>query len=78
MIIQLPTGEAVNISEQQYFDMSDDEFAIFVWKARGYELQDPFHDSVISRRNVPVDIDEEYNGVVPLGHGAIEDLDIPE
>lgn len=47
MIIQLPNGESIKMSEEQYFSMSDEQFNIFIWKHRGKTIEDPFYESPI-------------------------------
>jgi hypothetical protein len=49
MIYQLPNGKCVEMSVEQYFRMSDDDFKNLIATNSGEEINDPFAGSVLRK-----------------------------
>jgi hypothetical protein len=67
MIYQLPNGKSVEMSTEQYFRMTDEDFQFLVASNAGDEINDPFSGSVL--RKPPI-IDK----TTPIEEMSIEDL----
>lgn len=52
MIYQLPNGKSVEMSTEQYFRMTDEDFQYLVASNAGEEINDPFSKSVLRQRPV--------------------------
>lgn len=77
MFYQLPNGNTIEISTEQYLSMTDNELADFLAYNTGGEIQDPWYGSVLSKNIyenqqdvVEYDLD---NNVIHLDEAA--DLD---
>lgn len=70
MLYQLPTGKVIEISTEQYLDMSDEELQYLIAYNYGEVMENPWFGSVLSKK--PTDTPD-------LKDDAIDDLiDIPE
>jgi len=49
MLYQLPNGKVIEISTEQYLEMSDEEFEYLVAYNYGELIEDPWFGSVISK-----------------------------
>jgi len=68
MLYQLPNGKVIEISTEQYIEMSDEELEYLIAYNYGDNLEDPWFGSILSKQ----DNSKEDNNVLP-------DLnDIPE
>lgn len=47
MLYQLPNGNVVKLSEEQFFNMSDDDLKYLQGSNMGYDIDDPFFDSAL-------------------------------
>jgi hypothetical protein len=70
MLYQLPNGKVIEISTEQYLEMSDEELEYLIAYNYGEVLENPWFGSVLSKK-------DKSSSVDPID--AIEDLiDIPE
>ena len=66
MLYQLPNGNVVKLTEEQYFNMSDEDLRYLQGSNSGYNIDDPFYDSVLdnneeavlNKYELPEDIEE--------------------
>lgn len=56
-------GTTVNVPDELYFKMTDEELRDYLAMSHGFSTQNPFHDSVLEDGNIPM---------------TIEDFDLPE
>ena len=79
MIYQLASGRAIEISVEQYLDMSDGELQVLESYGVGETIEDPWFGSTISKYHMVIEEEEEYIlpdlTSVPIGE-KLEDLDI--
>lgn len=78
MLYQLPNGKVIEISTEQYLEMTDEELEYLVAFNYGDAIDNPWFGSVISKR-APKDEDDEE--IIPLldevsDEIKLEDLDI--
>lgn len=80
MIYQLPNGKVIEISTEQYFEMSDEEFEYLVAYNYGEIVENPWFGSVISKSdNSKEDITENVPDLtdIPLSERLVNpDLDM--
>lgn len=55
MLYQLPTGKTIEISTEQYLEMTDEDFEYLIAYNYGDSLENPWFGSVITK-NPPPDI----------------------
>lgn len=55
MFYQLPNGKVIEISTEQYFEMSDEELEYLIAYNYGEILQDPWFGSVLNKHSPPAD-----------------------
>jgi hypothetical protein len=67
MIYQLPNGKCVEMSTEQYFRMTDEDFQFLVATNAGEEFNDPFTRSVL-RQGMG------FDRSLPLEELSVEDL----
>jgi hypothetical protein len=69
MLYQLPNGKVIEISTEQYLEMSDEELEYLIAYNYGEVMEDPWFGSVLNKKdNSSIDVSE-----------TVEDLiDIPE
>lgn len=63
MLYQLPNGKVIEISTEQYVEMSDEEFEYLIAYNYGDNLEDPWFGSVLSKRDTS--ITEDPVNIVP-------------
>lgn len=69
MLYQLPNGKVIEISTEQYLEMSDEELEYLIAYNYGDVMEDPWFGSVLHKREAPT----------PDPADAVDDLiDIPE
>jgi hypothetical protein len=51
MLYQLPNGKVIEISTEQYFEMSDEEFEYLIAYNYGDLIEDPWFGSVLNKQN---------------------------
>lgn len=49
MLYQLPNGRTIEMSVEQYLDMTDDDFEYLIAHNFGDELEDPWFGSVLTK-----------------------------
>lgn len=60
MIYQLPNGNSIEISVEQYLNMSDAELDYLNATNSGDYIENPWFGSVLSKNNCPKPDDEEF------------------
>ena len=61
MLYQLPNGKVIEISTEQYFEMTDEELEYLIAYNYGDTLEDPWFGSVIQKKSPIVDEDDDYS-----------------
>jgi hypothetical protein len=59
MIYQLPSGRTIEISVEQYLDMSDEEINYLNAHQMGDNIEDPWFGSVLSKQP-PKELEEDF------------------
>jgi hypothetical protein len=59
MLYQLPNGKVIEISTEQYFEMTDEELQYLIAYNYGDTLEDPWFGSVIQKSSFAVDEDDD-------------------
>jgi hypothetical protein len=62
MFYQLPNGKVIEISTEQYLDMSDEELEYLIAYNYGDVLENPWHGSVLNGRVIE---DSEEIDIIP-------------
>ena len=76
MIFQLPNGKSIEMSIEQYLNMTDEDLNSFVAFNWGEELNDPFTRSVLQDRSFySVKEELEIIGYESLSKEDLEDLE---
>jgi len=72
MKFQLANGKTITITEDQYFKMSDQDLKDLEGSNYGFEINDPFSDSILKGDVLDIILEdiENLNDILPL--------DIPE
>ena len=55
MLYQLPNGKVIEISTEQYIEMSDEELEYFIAYNYGEDLEDPWFGSILSKQETSLD-----------------------
>jgi len=78
MIYQLPNGKVIEISLEQYIELSDEELEYLIAYNYGETLEDPWFGSVLSKSdNDSSDITEIHPDLTDTSENdKLEDLDI--
>lgn len=58
MLYQLPNGKVIEISTEQYLEMSDEELEYLIAYNYGETMEDPWFGSVLSKRPVATPEDD--------------------
>jgi hypothetical protein len=53
VLYQLPNGRTIELSVEQYLDMTDDDFEYLIAQNYGDELEDPWFGSVLHKPPFP-------------------------
>jgi hypothetical protein len=56
MFYQLPNGKVVEISTEQYFEMSDEDFEYLIAYNHGEMQENPWHGSILNKHDRAHDI----------------------
>lgn len=51
MFYQLPNGKVIEISTEQFFDMSDEDFEYLLAYNHGDVVENPWHGSILSKHD---------------------------
>ncbi len=78
MFYQLPNGKVIEISTEQYFELTDEELEYLIAYNYGEMLQDPWFGSVLNKYESPP---EDYSEITPdllevPNEDKISDLDV--
>lgn len=65
MLYQLPNGKVIEISTEQYIEMSDEELEYLIAYNYGDNLEDPWFGSVLSKRDNTVVVSEDPPDILP-------------
>lgn len=77
MVYQLSSGRTIEISVEQYLDMSDEELNYLNTYGVGESIEDPWHGSVLSRKSFIEDEDYYIQEITDISiEEKYEDLDI--
>lgn len=80
MLYQLPNGRVIEISTEQYFDMSDEELEYLIAYNYGDVLENPWFGSVLSKQAKATPPEDELPDVKELTDltnlDKLTDLDI--
>lgn len=80
MLYQLPNGKVIEISTEQFVEMTDEELEYLIAFNYGDALEDPWFGSVLLKGSPPADIEDEITlelPDVPQGE-KYSDLDLDE
>lgn len=64
MLYQLPNGKVIEISTEQYVEMSDEELEYLIAYNYGDTLEDPWFGSVLNKKD-PVSVPDDIPDVLP-------------
>jgi hypothetical protein len=59
MFYQLPNGKVIEISTEQFIDMSDEELEYLIAYNYGDVVENPWHGSILNNHRVTEDIEPE-------------------
>lgn len=59
MLYQLPTGRVIEISTEQYLEMSDEELEYLIAYNYGETVEDPWFGSILKKREITSNNDDE-------------------
>lgn len=80
MLYQLPNGRTIEMTVEQYLDMTDDDFEYLIAHNYGDELEDPWFGSVLTKPPVADVITEtpfvDLTQITDLEKLAAPDLDL--
>jgi hypothetical protein len=67
MLYQLPNGKVIEISTEQYLEMSDEELEYLIAYNYGDVMEDPWFGSVLHKREkVTVEVPEQVNDLIDI------------
>ena len=79
MLYQLPDGRVIELSTEQYFDLSDEDLRLLISTNYGENIENPFFGSVLQKPGLMVDDDfEAWDVTIDDGLNELELPDIPE
>jgi hypothetical protein len=77
MLYQLPNGKVIEISTEQYLEMSDEELEYLIAYNYGETLENPWFGSVLSKKDNSVEPPKEVNDLIDIPEEQkLSDLDI--
>lgn len=78
MLYQLPNGKVIEISTEQYLEMSDEELEYLIAYNYGEVMENPWFGSVLSKKEAapPSDITESDDIIEIPDEEKLSDLDI--
>lgn len=76
-LVTLSNGKVIDVDLLWYLSLSDAEYQELIAMDSGFEVENPFHGSVLSKRP-PVEEDDETEDLKPLDQLDDSDLEIPE
>lgn len=80
MLYQLPNGKVIEISTEQYLEMTDEDFEYLIAYNYGDVVEDPWFGSVITKNPPPdIPIDEIVPEITDLSQiEKLTDLDLDQ
>ena len=66
MLYQLPNGRVIEISTEQYFDMSDEELEYLIAYNYGDVVENPWFGSVIVKQSKAASVEEDVPDIKEL------------
>lgn len=78
MLYQLPNGKVIEISTEQYLEMSDEELEYLIAYNYGEIMEDPWFGSVLNKKEIAsVDPPDAINDLIDIPEeDKLSDLDI--
>jgi hypothetical protein len=77
MLYQLPNGRVIEISTEQYFEMSDEQLEYLIASNYGEVLENPWFGSVLSKKDNSVESPEELDDLIDVPvKNKLTDLDV--
>lgn len=75
----MPNGRVIEMSTEQYFDMTDEDFEYLMANNYGDEVEDPFFGSILTSTkkyaDIPVDIVEDLTQITDAEKLVNPDID---
>ena len=79
MLYQLPDGRVIELSTEQYFDMSDEELRSLISTNYGENIENPFFVSVLQKPGAMVaDEEEAIEDLINLDEIELPDIPVDE
>lgn len=79
MLYQLPDGRVIELSTEQYFDMSDEELRSLISTNYGENIENPFFGSVLQKPGAMVaDEEEAIEDLINLDEIELPDIPVDE
>ena len=75
MLYSLPTGKVIELSVEQYLDLTDEELEYLISINYGDAVENPFFGSILEKPNTVEYIPPSLDVVEPPSSFPIEDLD---
>lgn len=78
MLYQLPNGKVIEISTEQYFEMSDEELEYLIAYNYGDVMEDPWFGSVLNKKDrTPEEVPDNVNDLIDIPEQQkLSDLDV--
>jgi hypothetical protein len=77
MFYQLPNGKVIDISTEQYLDMSDEDFEYLLAYNHGEIVENPWHGSILSKHDREHDEGLDLPDITDIPEiDKLKDLDI--
>jgi hypothetical protein len=64
MLYQLPDGRVIELSTEQYFDLSDEDLRSLVSTNYGENIENPFFGSILQKSNTMILDDEDFEDFI--------------
>lgn len=74
MLYSLPTGKVIELSVEQYLDLTDEELEYLISINYGEAVENPFFGSILEKPNTPEFIPPPAD-IIPPSEFPIEDID---
>jgi hypothetical protein len=75
MLYSLPTGKVIELSVEQYLDMSDEELEYLISINYGDSVENPFFGSILESSPASFELDIPVTKPIKPSDLAIEDID---
>ena len=64
MLYQLPDGRVIELSTEQYFDLTDEELRSLISTNYGENIENPFFGSILQKSNTMLLDDDDFEDFV--------------